>query len=317
MKTKISICLATFNGEKFLKQQLDSIQNQTYTDWHLIIQDDCSSDKTIDILNTYKKSMNIKIYKNNINIGYRKNFESLIQKTNTDYIMICDQDDIWQVDKIEILMRNIGENSLVYSNSMLIDENSISLNKTLSKKLKNKFINSNSAINFLYDNCVSAHSVLFKKELLPFIKKFPKTIYFDNYIAATASSLNGVKYIHENLVLYRQHASNTLGNKKKNQDNIKKRIFSKVEKKDQEIEIITLKIKEMLKIKTLNNNELLFLNQLYIFNKEYYNSWFNIKMFLFLFKNRNIVFNITKKNAFYLSIKKSIGKKLYKIIPIL
>jgi len=240
MRKKVSICLATFNGQKYLKQQLDSIQNQTYKNLHVVIQDDCSSDETMAILESYKDSLEMEVYQNHKNLGYIKNFESLIQKAKGDYITICDQDDIWEIDKIEILVKNIKDKTLIYSNSMLIDENSNSLHKTLSKKLKNRFIDSNTALNFLYDNCVSAHAVLFKKELLPYIKEFPKTIYFDSYIAATASSLNGIKYIDKNLVLYRQHSDNTLGNKTKAKTNVKKRILSKVEKKDKEVDNIIL-----------------------------------------------------------------------------
>lgn len=317
MQKQVSICLATFNGEKYLKQQLDSIVNQTYKNLHVVVQDDCSSDDTMAILESYKDKLDIEIYQNDKNLGYIKNFESLIQKAKGDYVTICDQDDIWEPNKITNLVKNIKDNSLIYSDSILIDENGNSLNKTLSKKLKNRFIDSSTALNFLYDNCVSAHAVLFKKELLPYIKDFPKIIYFDNYIAATASSLDGVKYIDENLVQYRQHSSNTLGNKTKAKTDMKKRVLSKVEKKDKEVDDIILKIEEMLKIKTLKTDEAKLLNQLYSYYKEYQDRWFNLSIFMFLLKNQDIFFAITKKNSFILSLKKSIGKKLYKAVPIL
>lgn len=317
MDKLVSICLATYNGEKYLKEQLDSIINQTYKNINLIVQDDCSSDKTLEIIDSYSDKLDIKIYKNETNLGYIKNFESLIQKADGDFIAICDQDDIWDRDKISSLIDNIKDSILIYSNSLLIDENSKSLSKTLSSKLKNNFINSNTAINFLYDNSVSAHAILFKKELLPYIALFPNTLYFDSFIAATAASLNKIYFIDKNFVKYRQHSKNTLGNKKSNNQNLKSKVLNKLDKKNEAVANMLIKIQEMMKIQTLNIEEKDILKQLNNYYLEYENRYFNLNMFLFLLKNKDTFFAITTKNRFLLSLKKSIGKKLYKLVPIL
>ena len=114
---------------------------------------------------------------------------------------------------------------------MLVDENLISLNKTLEDKLKVNFISSNSMLNFIFGNCVSAHAILFKKEIVDFLN-FPRNIYFDQYIAMVCASKNGVKYINKNLVLYRQHSNNTLAqNGFKKRKSIFYKIKTKLEKK--------------------------------------------------------------------------------------
>lgn len=313
----ISICLATYNGQKYLKEQLDSIVNQTYKDIEVIVQDDCSTDNTVNILDTYKDKLKITIYKNNKNLGYIKNFETLLKKATGDYIAICDQDDIWELDKLEILINNIEENSLIYANSLLVDEDGNSLNKTLSDKLKNNFIDSDSCLNFLYDNCVSAHAMLFKKELLDFVFPFPSHIYFDAWIAATAASLNGVKYIDENFVKYRQHQNNTLGNVQKEIVPTRKKILAKVEKKEKENYELLNKIAELKKLKTIKKEELVTLETLEWYYNKFEHRWFDNSMYNFLKENSNIFFKITSKNQNTLALKKSIGKKLYKVAPFL
>ena len=166
MDKLVSICIATYNGEKYLKEQLDSVCNQTYKNIEILIQDDASSDNTVKIIQAYQEKYNIQLFVNESNLGYIKNFESLIQKATGEYIAPCDQDDIWVKNKIELLINNIKTSSLIYSNSLLVDSHGESLGKTLQEKLKNNFINSKEPLNFLYDNSVSAHAMLFKKELL-------------------------------------------------------------------------------------------------------------------------------------------------------
>lgn len=201
--------MCTYNGEKYINEQLNSLINQTYKIFEVIIQDDASTDDTIAILKKFEDKLPLKIYINNENIGFNKNFEQAILKANGDLIALCDQDDVWENNKLQILIEEIGDNTLIYSNSLLVDSQLNSLNKTLEDRLKINFISSNSAVNFLFNNCVSAHSMVFKKELLKYIK-IPDNFYFDEYIAAVAASLKGVKYIDKNLVLYRQHDSNAL-----------------------------------------------------------------------------------------------------------
>ena len=317
MNSLISICLATYNGETYIQEQLDSIVKQTYREFELIVQDDNSTDNTLEIIKSYEKFIKIKIEKNKTNIGYAKNFEKVLKRASAEYIAICDQDDIWDENKLEILINSIGTNTLVYSNSLLMNENGESLNKSLSDKLKNNFISSNQPLNFLYDNSVSAHAVLFKKELLNHLFPFPQHIYFDQYIAMVAASLQGVQFIDKNLVNYRQHAKNTLGNRQKSKDSLTSKIKNKLQKKLDNNNDFLNKIKDVKNIKTLSLNDKNILLNLKNIHLNFLFSIYSLSALIFFLTYKDILFAIGKKNKIILSIKKSIGYKLYKVLPIL
>jgi glycosyltransferase involved in cell wall biosynthesis len=317
MNPLVSICLATYNGEKYLKEQLDSIVAQTYTNIELIVQDDYSTDTTLEILQAYKEKLNITIYSNKKNLGYLKNFESLLHKTNGDYIALCDQDDIWEHDKIKLLVEHIADATLIYSNSLLIDAEGNSLNKTLSTKLKNNFISSTNPLDFLYDNCVSAHAMLFKKELLQTLFPFPQHIYFDAWIAINAANTNSIIYFDKELVFYRQHDTNTLGNVNKSKTSNLSKIAKKVQKKEDGINYILQKIQDLQKLQNISQKDLLILGKLQTLYERFYSSYFNKELFRFLLQHKTLFFNITKKDPFKIALKHAIGKKLYKVAPFL
>lgn len=102
-KDTISVVMATYNGAKYIKEQLESIFNQSVTPDEIIISDDCSKDSTLKILEDYKNevSIPITINVNKENIGYIKNFKLAISRAKGDYIFLCDQDDVWEKNKIE------------------------------------------------------------------------------------------------------------------------------------------------------------------------------------------------------------------------
>ena len=313
----VSIVLCTYNGEKYLEEQLNSIINQTYKNLEIIISDDCSTDNTISILEKYKHFNNFHIFLNKENLGFNKNFELAISRANGYYIALCDQDDAWDLNKIDILVSSIEEESLVYANSMLVDENLKSLNKTLEDKLKVNFISSNSMLNFIFGNCVSAHAILFKKEIVDFLN-FPRNIYFDQYIAMVCASKNGVKYINKNLVLYRQHSNNTLAqNGFKKRKSIFHKIKTKLEKKIKDNEELKDIVNVMKNISTINEYDKNILEEYSIYLNQFSKKYFNLNLFLFLYKNRELLFPISRKSKFKQSFNKSIGYKLYKVFPFL
>ena len=104
MKTEIiSVVMATYNGAQYISEQLDSIISQSVMPDEIIISDDCSKDDTLKIIEEYrnKTEIPIKLFMNDVNLGYVKNFKSVISKARGDYIFLCDQDDIWVKDKIK------------------------------------------------------------------------------------------------------------------------------------------------------------------------------------------------------------------------
>ena len=130
----ISIAMATYNGEKYLREQLDSILSQTITDWELIVCDDCSKDTTVGILKSYqRKDGRVKIFVNEKNLGFKKNFEKAIGLCSGDYIALADQDDIWHDNHLEVLLGLIGEVSLSCGNARLMTSDSVVTEKKLNE----------------------------------------------------------------------------------------------------------------------------------------------------------------------------------------
>ena len=107
---EIEIILATYNGEKYLREQLDSVLANTFTDFEIHICDDGSTDGTLEIAREYvEKYSQITLWENQENQGYTKNFLQAVKRETASYFMFCDQDDIWMPDKIEQTYRAIKE----------------------------------------------------------------------------------------------------------------------------------------------------------------------------------------------------------------
>lgn len=102
----ISVAMTTYNGEKYIRKQLDSIMNQSVKVDEIIVCDDGSSDKTLDILKEYP----VKVTINKSNLGFKNNFKKAISLCSGDYILLCDQDDIWEINKIEELKKQFESN---------------------------------------------------------------------------------------------------------------------------------------------------------------------------------------------------------------
>jgi len=213
---KLDILLATYNGEKYLKEQLDSILNQTYKDFNLIISDDCSKDKTQEILSDYqKKDKRIKIYYQKKNLGYRKNFEFLCTKSKADYCMFSDQDDVWEKEKIEKMMEIMEKNqyTLMYCDLKITDANLNVIHPSMiryMKKQKQCGWEDYRAINL--DNVVTGCGLITTKEVIQEALPFPEKIYVhDWWIALIATQLGTIHYLDIPLVKYRQHEKNSIG----------------------------------------------------------------------------------------------------------
>src|ERR1700712_2781618 len=119
----VSIVMATYNGERFLEAQMNSVLKQSYPSLEIIVVDDGSTDGTAAILQSYAKNYHyIRLYfSEGKNLGYIKNFERGCQLATGDYISFCDQDDIWHPDKTNILMNAIGNHPMVYGDDELVD----------------------------------------------------------------------------------------------------------------------------------------------------------------------------------------------------
>ena len=129
---KISVCMCTFNGEKYINEQLNSIISQTVKPHEIIVFDDCSQDNTLKIINSYKnnnKDITWIIHSNSSNIGWKENFKKALDKATGDVIFLCDQDDIWKETKIEDMVHLMNQNKhidvLVCDYEIKTDDNPI------------------------------------------------------------------------------------------------------------------------------------------------------------------------------------------------
>lgn len=239
-KLSVSIAMCTYNGEKFVKEQIESIINQTYNIDEIIIVDDCSTDKTINILKEILESSNIDytICINEKNLGVKKSFEKCINMCTKDIIFTADQDDIWNHNKLSIMMKSFCKNNnlvLAFCNGELVDEKGESLGQTMHQYLKLKemgivpgFKKSVYKKRLCYSWIVSGNMMGFRRKLIE--KAFPisenKVWIHDSWLAITAPIFGDIELIDKCLIKYRQHSNNVIGIKKevrkKNELRIKK-----------------------------------------------------------------------------------------------
>ncbi len=200
----ISVALCTYNGEKFLREQIESILAQTYKNLEILIVDDCSTDKTIDILNTYaEKDKRIKLIRNEVNLGFNKNFEKALGLTSGDYIAISDQDDIWLPQKLQQLLDNIKNNWLIFSNSSYFGDSK-------QGRLLNDFNLPSNYKGILLRNHATGHTSLMHRDCLNFVLPFPNAGYYDWWMGFVASYHNKIFFLDEVLTLYRVHSDSVV-----------------------------------------------------------------------------------------------------------
>lgn len=194
---KVSVVLCTYNGERYIREQIESIISQTYPIHEIIIQDDCSTDSTVSILETYKqKYSNIKLYINKENLGYSNNFKSATMKATGDYIAFSDQDDIWFNDKIEKQIKTIGNNKICFS-LCTIGEN-FSSTSVLAYKHH---------LASLLFRAIAGHLMLIEKRFVQTKSNWLDFWYYDWGLALQASLKNEIVRIDEPLNWHRIHSS--------------------------------------------------------------------------------------------------------------
>ncbi len=218
-KMKVSVALATYNGEKYLREQLDSILKQSIQDFELVITDDCSTDSTKAILNEYAENdSRIKVFFNEKNLGFKKNFEKAISLCSGDYIALSDQDDIWTENHLKVLLENIGNNDLVGANAFLCDENVQPTGVDLLSCSKIDFLPDSKDDWFfflLHSNIFQGAACMFRKSLIQKAIPIPENVKFHDYWLALIASVNdGVTYVNECVLYYRQHGTNITKNEK-------------------------------------------------------------------------------------------------------
>lgn len=220
MKTDISIALCTYNGERFLRDQLESFVKQTVLPYEMVVCDDCSSDLTVDILEKFadRAPFPVRIIRNESNLGLIKNFSKAASLIEGNYIAFSDQDDIWLPDKLEAcyyLMRRAEETYgshipiLVHSDLYMIDEHRQVISSSYLKMLGLKHRGTDPLKTLLARNFVLGCTCLCNRILIKESLPFPEIITnHDGWLAMIAASRGKILFIRDAKVLYRQHGGN-------------------------------------------------------------------------------------------------------------
>lgn len=203
----ISVCMATYNGEKFIREQLFSILSQIGPDDEVIISDDGSTDTTVNCINGLNDERINLVYNSGIR-GYTNNFENAMSYANGDYIFLSDQDDVWLNNKVEITMEALQAYDFVISDAITVDAelNEISKSRFVDYGIKKGF--ANNLIKTRYIGCCMAFSNKVLKSLFP----FPKNSDFcphDLWVALIAEYYYKCNLINIPLILYRRHGNNS------------------------------------------------------------------------------------------------------------
>lgn len=221
---KIDILVATYNSNiNFLRMQLDSLLSQTYSNVRVIISDDASSkSETKDFLTEYSKKDNrITLFLNEKNRGYVKNFEFLLEKSDANYIMFCDHDDIWYNTKVQKMYDKLVSEDvdLVYCNAKQIDEKGKILQESyIDYKHLPKMNGKNSTLacsRHIAIGCSQIFTKKIKEQMLPFKESVMAHDWINLYLATLGK---GVAYIDEPLFEYRLHNTNEFGGRSLNQN---------------------------------------------------------------------------------------------------
>jgi glycosyltransferase involved in cell wall biosynthesis len=208
----ISVCIATYNGQKYILEQILSILPQIDLSDEVIISDDNSTDNTVSIIENINDKR-IRIYNNNFRSPI-KNFEFLIDICQGDIIFLSDQDDIWDNQKVKSHLLEYNKNlsiGLVISNIDLIDKNGNSIKNKFYKKI----FTSNLYKNIITNNYIGC-SISFRSNLKKYILPFPKNLpMHDWWIGIISSMFSNVSFLNDKLVYYRIH-EDSFTNKNKN-----------------------------------------------------------------------------------------------------
>ena len=221
-ESRIAILVATYNGAVYLRAQLDSLMSQTRRDWTLYVQDDFSTDSTLDIIREYQQRYdNIRLLEHTSQLGPMKNFMSMLEQVEADYYLFCDQDDVWVADKVERSMQemeaceaqNPGKPTVIFTDLRVVDSSLREISSSFWEYMK------------IYPEKLTTFARLGARRLATgctmCFNRQAKNVSFpvsanaymhDAWIVLSVAKHAGViKGIPVPMVLYRQHESNVLG----------------------------------------------------------------------------------------------------------
>jgi glycosyltransferase involved in cell wall biosynthesis len=217
----VSIAMATYNGARFIKDQLDSLSKQTHLPAELVVTDDGSTDETLDIVTAFAELAPFPVYieRNPERLGYRANFLKAAGLCSSDIIAFSDQDDIWLPQKLETCISSFDDEavSLAYHNATVVTDTLVPTDSLQNCALSQSV---NEAFSLGPWQFGLGFTLLFRRRLVDFFGYWPQSTDFydvenkeahDQWTFFLASNLGTIYYINEPLVLYRQHDTNAFG----------------------------------------------------------------------------------------------------------
>jgi glycosyltransferase involved in cell wall biosynthesis len=280
---KVSVVLCTYNGERFLEAQLQSIINQTCKDIEILISDDNSTDNTMEIVEKFAKiDARIRVHRNSANLGYNENFARAFQLAAGSFIAVSDQDDIWKEDKIGEMMKLFSDErtNLVHCQSIRFSNKLPEQEEYTARHL----LEGNDVRKTLFFNTIAGHNIIFRKTLLEKCWPFPKDVFYDWWLVINAAISGQIKATSRVLTYHREHETNvTLGKKDENKQT-KKKAMERMRT-----------LNELIARKVLPEKEQQFAEQLVDHLNDLSNNKFSMRLFRFLFRHAGTLFFFKKK----------------------
>lgn len=283
----ISVVMCTYNGEKYVAVQLESILAQTYENIEVVIVDDASNDETPNIIRTYaEKDKRIKFLVNETNLGFNRNFEQALKLATAQWLAIADQDDIWMPHKLHTLYESIDENSwLLHSYNAEFME--YDLLQAVTDRSRVKF-EGKEVSKLFFNNTITGHTILMHKNLLQQTLPFPEHGYYDWWLGVNAAVYSSVKLKYDALVLHRQHIDNTSRFFNHNQTKKNKEAFFR-----ERLQML----ESFLKIKALKEQDSTLLKEYIQLIRMEWNKDFSLRVFLFFLKHARTAFYFRRKRV--------------------
>lgn len=219
----LSILLPTFNGSRFLGEQIQSILAQTWGDFELLAIDDGSTDDTRDLLARHAgQDRRIRLLPSDGNLGQKRRLRELARESRAELVAIADQDDIWAADKLSRLLDRLGSADLAFGSSWLVDAAGTALGRTVSDSFP-PAPRAGDRLSYLFRPAVSAHAMLGRRALFG-DATFARLVYFDMLQAVDAAFGRGVVHVPDAITYHRIHDANQANGSLARREGIKDRL---------------------------------------------------------------------------------------------
>lgn len=222
----VSVCIASYNGQDYIQEQIDSILSQIGNNDEIIISDDGSIDCTLDII--WKiNDQRIKLVSNSKRHGVIGNFENALEHASGKYIFLCDQDDVWFPHKYKRMLEELKTFDLVHSDSIVTNE---SLD-TIYPSFYEVYKNGTGIIKNVFKSTYFGSHMAFRKEILEYALPFPETdeIGHDLWLGIVAEIVGNVSFIDDKLLLYRRHDAAYCDIVGKSKRALRKKVYGRIQ----------------------------------------------------------------------------------------